>query len=116
MRTASWWRGCADPAVRAPESRATSPGIERRNTIVAAGWGECRRAAPKSGHQAGLRCTICAHRGLRRSGSLMSVARDDRWKTAFRSLYYRQAPEPDDPVLERGKLALLVIDVQNAYL
>jgi biuret amidohydrolase len=38
------------------------------------------------------------------------------WKTGFRSLYYRQAPEPDDPALEHGKLALLVIDVQNAYL
>lgn len=38
------------------------------------------------------------------------------WKTAFRSLYYQQAPEPNDPVLERGKLALLVIDVQNVYL
>ena len=38
------------------------------------------------------------------------------WKTAFRSLYYRDAPPPDDPRLERGKLALLVIDVQNVYL
>jgi biuret amidohydrolase len=38
------------------------------------------------------------------------------WKRAFRSLYYRDAPEPDDPRLERGKLALLVIDVQNVYL
>jgi nicotinamidase-related amidase len=38
------------------------------------------------------------------------------WKRAFRSLYYQQAPEPDDPVLERGKLALLVIDIQNVYL
>ena len=38
------------------------------------------------------------------------------WKTAFRSIYYRQMPEPDDPKLERGKLALLVIDVQNVYL
>jgi biuret amidohydrolase len=38
------------------------------------------------------------------------------WKTAFRSIYYRQAPEPDDPQLERGKLALLVIDIQNVYL
>lgn len=38
------------------------------------------------------------------------------WKTAFRSLYYQGAPEPADPVLERGKLALLVIDVQNTYL
>jgi nicotinamidase-related amidase len=38
------------------------------------------------------------------------------WKTAFRSLYYRSAPEPDDPRLERGKVALLVIDVQNVYL
>lgn len=46
----------------------------------------------------------------------MSVPRYSRWKTAFRSIYYRQAPEPDDPVLERGKLGLLVIDVQNAYL
>ena len=46
----------------------------------------------------------------------MSVPHDSSWKTAFRSLYYRQAPEPDDPRLERGKLALLVIDVQNTYL
>lgn len=38
------------------------------------------------------------------------------WKTAFRSLYYRNAPPPDDPRLERGQLALLVIDVQNVYL
>jgi len=38
------------------------------------------------------------------------------WKTAFRSLYYQDAPEPVDPILERGKLALLVIDVQNVYL
>jgi biuret amidohydrolase len=46
----------------------------------------------------------------------MTGPRDSSWKTAFRSLYYRQAPEPDDPRLERGKLALLVIDVQNTYL
>lgn len=39
-----------------------------------------------------------------------------QWKTAYRSLYYRDAPEPEDPVLERGKLGLLVIDVQNTYL
>jgi nicotinamidase-related amidase len=38
------------------------------------------------------------------------------WKTSYRSLYYRDAPEPSDPVLERGKIALLVIDVQNVYL
>lgn len=38
------------------------------------------------------------------------------WKRAFRSLYYQDAPEPDDPRLEWGKLALLVIDVQNVYL
>jgi nicotinamidase-related amidase len=38
------------------------------------------------------------------------------WKTAFRSLYYRDAPPPDDPQLESGKLALLLIDVQNVYL
>ena len=38
------------------------------------------------------------------------------WKRWYRSLYYQHAPEPDDPKLERGKLALLVIDVQNAYL
>jgi len=37
------------------------------------------------------------------------------WKTAYRSLYYRDAPEPEDPRLERGKTALLVIDVQNVY-
>jgi nicotinamidase-related amidase len=38
------------------------------------------------------------------------------WKRAYRSLYYQDAPEPDDPRLERGKVALLLIDVQNAYL
>jgi nicotinamidase-related amidase len=38
------------------------------------------------------------------------------WKTAFRSIYYRDAPQPDDPLFERGKVALLVIDVQNVYL
>lgn len=38
------------------------------------------------------------------------------WKTAHRSLYYQGAPEPDDPVLEPGRTALLVIDVQNVYL
>jgi nicotinamidase-related amidase len=38
------------------------------------------------------------------------------WKTARRSFYYDGAPEPADPVLERAKVALLVIDVQNVYL
>ena len=37
------------------------------------------------------------------------------WKTDFRSLYYLGAPEPEDPVLVKGKVALLVIDVQNTY-
>lgn len=46
----------------------------------------------------------------------MSVSSVPAWKTAFRSFYYRGAPEPADPVLESGRLALLVIDVQNAYL
>ncbi|MGO7018441.1 cysteine hydrolase family protein [Rhizobium leguminosarum] len=38
------------------------------------------------------------------------------WKTSRRSLYYMGAPEPEDPILEKGKVALLVIDVQNTYL
>ena len=38
------------------------------------------------------------------------------WKRAYRSLYYQDAPEPEDPKLQPGKLALLVIDVQNTYL
>ena len=38
------------------------------------------------------------------------------WKTARRSFYYDGAPEPEDPVLEPGKVALLVIDIQNVYL
>jgi nicotinamidase-related amidase len=46
----------------------------------------------------------------------MPSSRRDSWKTRFRSFYYGQAPEPVDPVLQRGKLALLVIDVQNVYL
>jgi biuret amidohydrolase len=38
------------------------------------------------------------------------------WKTAYRSIYYDGAPEPDDPVLDRRSTALLIIDVQNTYL
>ena len=38
------------------------------------------------------------------------------WKTAYRSLYYDGAPEPDDPKLVKGRVGLLVIDVQNTYL
>jgi nicotinamidase-related amidase len=38
------------------------------------------------------------------------------WKTAYRSLYYDGAPEPDDPVLRPAETALLVIDIQNTYL
>lgn len=37
------------------------------------------------------------------------------WKTAWRSFYYAEAPEPADPVLARDSTALLVIDVQNTY-
>jgi biuret amidohydrolase len=46
----------------------------------------------------------------------MAPRQPGSWKTSYRSIYYEQAPEPDDPVLQRGKLALLVIDVQNVYL
>lgn len=35
------------------------------------------------------------------------------WKTDYRSFYYTDAPEPDDPVLEPHETALLCIDVQN---
>ena len=38
------------------------------------------------------------------------------WKTAYRSMYYDGAPEPDDPDLSKQHTALLVIDVQNTYL
>ena len=38
------------------------------------------------------------------------------WKTAWRSFYYAGAPEAPDPVLVKGRVALLVIDVQNTYL
>ncbi len=35
------------------------------------------------------------------------------WKTAWRSFYYAGAPEAPDPLLLPGRVALLVIDVQN---
>lgn len=38
------------------------------------------------------------------------------WKTAYRSFYYEDAPEPEDIVLRPTDTALLVIDVQNTYL
>jgi nicotinamidase-related amidase len=37
------------------------------------------------------------------------------WKTAYRSIYYRDAPEPPDMALDPRETALLVIDVQNTY-
>lgn len=37
------------------------------------------------------------------------------WKTAYRSLYYDGAPEPEDMVLPAAETALLVIDIQNTY-
>ena len=37
------------------------------------------------------------------------------WKTAYRSFYYEEAPEPDDIVLWPAETALLVIDIQNTY-
>jgi nicotinamidase-related amidase len=38
------------------------------------------------------------------------------WKTAYRSIYYATAPEPETPVLTPAETAILVIDVQNTYL
>lgn len=38
------------------------------------------------------------------------------WKTAYRSIYYDGAPEPDDLDLKPAETALLVIDVQNTYI
>ena len=38
------------------------------------------------------------------------------WKTAYRSIYYQGAPEPEDMDLPWSETALLVIDVQNTYL
>jgi nicotinamidase-related amidase len=38
------------------------------------------------------------------------------WKTAYRSIYYDGAPEPDDPDVAKSHTALLIIDVQNTYL
>ncbi len=38
------------------------------------------------------------------------------WKTAFRSFYYQNAPEPADLVLTPAETAMLSIDVQNTYL
>ncbi len=38
------------------------------------------------------------------------------WKTHYRSLYYRNAPEPEDLNWAPKETALLVIDIQNTYL
>lgn len=46
----------------------------------------------------------------------MAAPHRPSWKTAWRSFYYAGAPEAPDPVLVKGKVALLVIDVQNTYL
>ena len=35
------------------------------------------------------------------------------WKTAYRSFYYTEAPEPEDLALPPAETALLCIDVQN---
>ena len=38
------------------------------------------------------------------------------WKTAYRSFYYQDAPEPENILLVPAATALLVIDIQNTYL
>ena len=38
------------------------------------------------------------------------------WKNAYRSFYYANADEPEDPVLAPRETALLVIDIQNTYM
>ena len=38
------------------------------------------------------------------------------WKTAYRSFYYAEAPEPEDIELAPEETALLVIDIQNTYM
>lgn len=38
------------------------------------------------------------------------------WKLKYRSFYYQDAPEPEDILLQANETALLVIDVQNAYM
>ena len=38
------------------------------------------------------------------------------WKTAHRSFYYANAPEPEDIVLKHAETALMVIDIQNTYM
>jgi nicotinamidase-related amidase len=40
----------------------------------------------------------------------------ESWKTAYRSFYYENAPIPQDLTLDPKSTALLIIDVQNAYL
>jgi nicotinamidase-related amidase len=42
-------------------------------------------------------------------------ANPQSWKTAYRSFYYADAPEPVAPPLDPATTALLVIDVQNTY-
>lgn len=37
------------------------------------------------------------------------------WKTAYRSFYYENAPEPADLILNPAETAMLCIDVQNTY-
>lgn len=37
------------------------------------------------------------------------------WKTAYRSFYYENAPEPEDLLLNPAETAMLSIDVQNTY-
>lgn len=46
----------------------------------------------------------------------MKTGQATTWKTAYRSFYYQDAPEPEDLDLPGPETALLVIDVQNKYL
>jgi nicotinamidase-related amidase len=45
-----------------------------------------------------------------------SAMAQESWKTAYRSFYYEHAPIPQDLTLDPKSTALLIIDVQNAYL
>jgi biuret amidohydrolase len=85
-------------------------------SISAAGGPKLTQMRPKSGRLRRTNAPLSSRFSALRLSSEPMSSMNRSWKTAFRSLYYRDAPAPEDPRLESGKLALLVIDVQNVYL
>src|ERR1700674_1442687 len=94
--------------------RTQAPEVTPHEPVVAAsrarGAAELPRGVPSKSTASVPATDLSSYRPVNRpteATRTMAPQHRGSWKTSYRSIYYRQAPEPADPVLQRGKVALL---------